>query len=276
MAFKTILTIVGSEHVNDDINPAILAASEVGAHLSIVIAGIAFPPTVGDYPVGTGWLEQRDEDLKTLKRVKEQIKNRCASENLSYDIQLAYCERAFLEETLFQRALYSDLAIVGQGVARDRPLVTEVFDAVVFHAHRPLILVPKGGKLSLKPKRIVLAWNSRVEAARAAREALELLVAAEQVHVTTVDPDALYGRNGEEPGADAAAYLARHGVNAVVDQLTSAGHGVGQALQQHALDTQAELIVMGAYGHSRMRQRIFGGATASILEEARLPVLLAR
>ena len=276
MSFKSILAIIGSNDVEGDIAPAIKAACEVGAHLTIVVAGVALAPTVGDYPVGIGWLEQRDDDLKVLKAVQHQVAKQCDAEDLSYEIQVAYAERPFLEETLLQRALYCDLAIIGQGVAGAGDLVRTVVDAVVFHAHRPLILVPAGGRLTLKPKRVVLAWNSKVEAARAAREALELLIAADQVNVTIVDPDALYWRNGEEPGADAATYLARHGVNVVVDQLTSAGRSVKDTLQQHALDTEGELIVMGAYGHSRMRQRIFGGVTASILKETKLPVLLAR
>ena len=276
MAFRTVMAIIGRDDVEGDLSPAIQAACELGAHLTVVVAGVAVAPTVGDYPVGIGWLEQRDEDLKALKLVHEQVSRRCGSEDLSYDLQIAYAERAFLEETLLQRALYCDVAIIGQGVVRAKDLVRTVVDAVVFHAHRPLILVPDGGKLTLKPKRIVLAWNSKVEAARAAREALDLLIAADQVNVTIVDPDVLYGRNGEEPGADAATYLARHGVNVVVDQLTSAGRSVKGTLQQHALDTDAEMIVMGAYGHSRMRQRIFGGVTASMLEETKIPVLLAR
>jgi nucleotide-binding universal stress UspA family protein len=276
MAFKTILAIIGSDDVEGDIAPAIKAACEVGAHLTVLVTGVALAPTVGHHPIGIGWLEQRDEDLKVLKAVHQQVSRRCGAEDLSYEVQVTYAERAFLEETLLQRALYCDLAIIGQGVARAGDLVRTVVDAVVFHAHRPLILVPQGGKLTLKPKRVVLAWNSKVEAARAAREALDLLIAADQVNVTIVDPDALYGRNGEEPGADAATYLARHGVNVVVDQLTSAGRSVKATLQQHARDTEGELIVMGAYGHSRLRQRIFGGVTASMLEETNLPVLLAR
>ncbi|HEV7434525.1 MAG TPA: universal stress protein [Pseudorhizobium sp.] len=276
MAFKTIMAIIGNNDVQKDISQAIEAACEINAHLTVVVAGVAAGPTVGDYPVGLGWLEQRDEDLKVLTTVREQVKERCRSEDLSFDVQLAFAERSFLEQALFQRALYCDLAIIGQGVAKARDLLRTLVDAIVFHAHRPLILVPEGFEFSLKPKSILLAWNSKVEAGRAAREALDLLAQAEQVHVTVVDPDALYGRNGEQPGADVATYLARHGANVVVDQLASAGRSVEDVLQQHALETAAGLLVMGAYGHSRMRQRIFGGVTASMLQDAKVPVLLAR
>lgn len=276
MAFKTVLAVVGSDNVHGDISPALQVASEIGAHLTVVVAGVAMPPTIGDYPVGIGWIEQRDDDLKALKAVRDEVVERCRIEDVSCDIDLVYTERAFLEEALFQRALYCDLAMIGSGVARSAGLARSVLDAAVFQAHRPLVLVPESGVVTLKPKRVLLAWNSKLEAARAAREALDLLIGAEQVNVTLVDPDALSGRNGAEPGADVAVYLARHGVKVVVDQLASAGRSVKTVLQRHALDIDADMMVMGAYGHSRMRQRIFGGVTASIMEEARIPVLLAR
>lgn len=123
---------------------------------------------------------------------------------------------------------------------------------------------------------MLLAWNSRAEAAQAAREALEMMTWAEEVHVVLVDPDSSYWVSGGEPGADVAAYLARHGVKVVVEQLASGGRPVEDVLERHALEIDADLIVMGAYGHSRLRERIFGGVTASMVRESRFPVLIAR
>lgn len=81
---------------------------------------------------------------------------------------------------------------------------------------------------------------------------------------------------GAEPGADAAAYLARHGIKVTVDRLPSQGRTVASVLRRHATDTAADLLVMGAYGHSRLRERIFGGVTSAMIEEPTLPVLMAR
>jgi nucleotide-binding universal stress UspA family protein len=81
--------------------------------------------------------------------------------------------------------------------------------------------------------------------------------------------------DGAEPGADIAAYLARHGLTVTVDQLAGGGRPVADVLKQHATDIGADLIVMGAYSHSRIRERIFGGVTRSFIEGARLPVLMA-
>jgi nucleotide-binding universal stress UspA family protein len=122
----------------------------------------------------------------------------------------------------------------------------------------------------------MVAWDSSLEAARAVREALDMLVAADDVRLVLVDPVAGESGQGAEPGADAAAYLARHGVKVAVDRLPSSGQSVAAVLSRHAADMDAELMVMGAYGHSRLRERIFGGVTRSILDEPPLPIFMAR
>lgn len=119
----------------------------------------------------------------------------------------------------------------------------------------------------------MLAWDSRLEAAKAAREAIDMMKHAE-VHVTLVDPQASSARSGEEPGADVAAYLARHGIAVTVDRLASGSRPVDEVLNQHALDVSADLVVMGGYSHSRLRERIFGGVTKAMLGESRVPVLM--
>ncbi len=98
---------------------------------------------------------------------------------------------------------------------------------------------------------------------------------AQSVHVTMVDPVAASRVSGDEPGADIATYLARHGVNVSVETLPSAGRFVTDTLQRHALDINADMIVMGAYGHSKLLELILGGVTKSMLKEAKLPILMA-
>lgn len=137
------------------------------------------------------------------------------------------------------------------------------------------MVLPDTGKTTLKPSRIVVAWDHRPEAARAARAALPLLKGAAEVRLVLVDPSADEFRHGEEPGADAATWLARHGVKVTVDRLPT-GPGVAATIARHATDCGAELLVMGAYGHSRLRERILGGVTCSMLEMPTTPLLLTR
>ncbi|MFB9947216.1 universal stress protein [Rhizobium puerariae] len=276
MSFKTVLAVVGATDAAADISKAAELALELDAHLSLVAAGLALPPTVGEFPTGTAWLDQRYEDIKVLDDVQKQAETVCRANGLSFEIGQIYAESVFLAGEILQRALYADVIVVSDGVRGDRELTRAIVDGGVLDAHRPFLLVPKERRATFKPKTVLLAWNSRTEAARAAREALGMLVSADAVHVVLVDPDTSYWRNGGEPGADAATYLSRHGVKTVVEQLASGGRPVEQVLEQHALDINADLIVMGAYGHSRLRQRIFGGVTASMLKDGRFPVFLAR
>nr|WP_250814233.1 universal stress protein [Neorhizobium tomejilense] len=276
MSFKTVLAMIGNMEPTADLARAMEIAAELEAHLSVVVIGLAVPPTIGDLPAGTVWLDQRDQEVRLLDGLAIKAAAACEANGLPFDVDVLYAESGFVTEEIHRRALYADVLVIGDGVRADRVLTRQIVDGGVFEARRPLLLVPKSGRTTLKPRRILLAWNSRTEAAQAAREALDMMTWAEEVHVVLVDPDTSYWVSGGEPGADVAAYLARHGIKVVVEQLLSGDRLVEDVLERHALEIKAELIVMGAYGHSRLRERIFGGVTASILEESKFPVLIAR
>ena len=173
-------------------------------------------------------------------------------------------------------ARYSDLVIAGQRERdADAGLAPEFVDELVLSAGRPVLFVPYGGRFSDTGKRALVAWNASAEAARAVADALPLLARAESVDVVVFETGRV-GDHGEEPGADAALYLARHGVRATVSKYGSPDVDIGSQILSRAADTGADLIVMGAYGHSRMRELILGGATRTILESMTAPVLMSR
>jgi nucleotide-binding universal stress UspA family protein len=122
---------------------------------------------------------------------------------------------------------------------------------------------------------VVIAWNSAREAARAVHDAMPLLIAAEAVTVLTIDPREGPQGHGELPGADISLHLARHGVKAQVERTVSADLPVGEVLLSRLADLGADLLVMGAYGHSRMRELLLGGATRSLLQSMTVPVLMS-
>ena len=175
-----------------------------------------------------------------------------------------------------RRARYADLTLIGPELLGGETLKSKALEGALFFSGKPVLVVPAGAHVTLKPRTVLVAWDSRVEASRAVRESLDLLAAAEEVRLVLVDPEASESGHGAEPGADAAAYLARHGAKVTVDRLPRSGHTVAEVLRSHALDMSAELMVMGAYGHSRLRERIFGGVTRSMLDEPPLPILMAR
>lgn len=199
-----------------------------------------------------------------------------AGSGLSTDVTSEYPEIAWADETVGRRARYADLTVLGPRLLADETLKEKVLEGALFSSGKPLLLVPEGSQPRLKPKRVLVAWDSRIEASRAMRESLEMLAGANEVRLVLVDPVEGANYHGAEPGADAAAYLARHGVKVTVDRLPSSNHTVAEVLRRHAVDTSVELMVMGAYGHSRLRERIFGGVTKSMLENQSLPILMAR
>ncbi|WP_099867430.1 universal stress protein [Pararhizobium haloflavum] len=278
MAYRTLLNVAGIGQGDGDINIALDLCEEINAHLSLFLIGIAAPPPVGEYAVGLSdaWLEEREEDLSRLGERAEALESILARRGLSADLASEYVEQAAADNAIGVRARYADLAMVGPDTLSTVNLKRCIADGVLFHAQRPLLLVPSAGKVSLRPRKILVGWNSSLEAARAVREAADMIAAADDVRIVMVDPQSTDRANGPEPGADVAAFLARHGARVTVDRLPSAGMPVADLLKRHATDMAADMIVVGAYGHTRLRERLFGGVTRSMLDSAPVPVFMAR
>ncbi|THF55437.1 universal stress protein [Ollibium composti] len=279
MAFKTILTITGPEiGWQGDLKLAVDLCQQAEAHLSVLVMALAAPPPIGEYAVvvSDGWMQERQADQRRLKARTEEISAFVAANPVSGDVVSDYAEVGWADEMVGRRARYADLTLAGPELLASETLRQKVIEGALFWSGKPLLLVPEGAQPTLNPKRVLVAWDTRIEATRAVGEALDLLAAADEVHLAIVDPVEGERFHGEEPGADVATFLARHGVNVTVDRLPSENHSVAEVLRRHAVDTDAEVLVMGAYGHSRLRQRIFGGVTRSMLENPPLPVFLAR
>lgn len=173
-------------------------------------------------------------------------------------------------------ARHSDLAILGQVEPDDSAGgMRRTLEEVVLSCGRPVLIVPYIGVGAGLGKRVVVAWDSGREATRAVNDALPILERAEQVTVLTINPKTSPDGHGEEPGTDIALHLARHGVKVEVQQSRGEEIGVGDALLSRVADRGGDLLVMGAYGHSRLREVVLGGATRSILEQMTIPVLMS-
>ena len=179
--------------------------------------------------------------------------------------------------TLFARmARQTDLCVVGQpSEETPEPEAGQLAEAAFMDSGRPALVVPYIGAAPEPMRRILVAWNGSREAARAVHDALPFLLAAERTTVLIVDPQNLGGEIGEQPGADLAAHLARHGVRVEVKTIPGGGLSAGDAILAQAADDSADLLVMGGYGHSRLRELVLGGATRHLLAQMTLPVLLS-
>ncbi|HEV2675366.1 MAG TPA: universal stress protein [Aliidongia sp.] len=165
----------------------------------------------------------------------------------------------------------ADLVILGQRWSDYDGLRYPDPADVVLDVGCPVLVVPRAGRFERIERHALVAWNGSREAARAVRDALPLLKRVAKVTVLAVNA----GGGGEEPGADIALHLARHGIRVEIDQSTAPDMKVADVLLSHASDRGSDLIVMGAYGHARMRETILGGVTRSMLEQMTVPVLMS-
>jgi nucleotide-binding universal stress UspA family protein len=276
MSIKTVLSILDVSQFKDDLKGAVDFCQRHGAHLTaLVVSMCATPPLTTYDALSTIRLDERQREIDRLTEKAADIKTLLSGSTSSYDVQEIYTEFAWADDDIAERALYADLVLIGPEAARNEELRRRVIDGTLFQSPTPVLVTPSDKMVRLPPKTILLAWDSGEEAARAARQSIDFLQAAGTVHVTLVDPLAARSVNGEEPGADIAAFLARHGVKVDVDCVASGGRLVDETLRQHAADIAADMIVMGAYSHPRLQERLFGGVTRSMLKDSDIPLFLA-
>lgn len=182
----------------------------------------------------------------------------------------------FAEDALVAHARCADLVVIGQPDPDGPPAATpaDLIEKFTLSSERPLLIVPHIGASKPVGRKIVLCWNGRREAARAATGALPLLQKAQSVMVLAVDPEADEATVGE-PGADVAGWLGRHDVKVTVQRDTAGDTNVANVILSRAADHDADLIVMGLYGHSRMRELVLGGVSRTILSSMTVPILVA-
>jgi nucleotide-binding universal stress UspA family protein len=278
MAYKSILTIVTE---TDDIGPVIEAAISVaqaaGAHLDVLCIGIDRTQT-GYYFAGATAL-MHEETLAQAQaeaaRIETAAREQLARSDISWGVEALVAQSASVTTIVARRARYSDLVILpkpyGEGLPADAPVVVE---AAMFQGHAPVVVLAGDAPPVIKPKKVVVAWNESVEAMEAVRRALPILVAAELVSVCMVAPER-HSPDASDPGADLSRMLSRHGVEVEVTLLPQTLPRVSEVIARHVADIDADLLVMGAYGHSRFREAILGGATRNMLEHAKVPVFMA-
>ena len=175
------------------------------------------------------------------------------------------------EDLVAQQARLADLTVVPHGESSDDVSASEALHAVLFDSGRPVLVAPPAAPATLG-RRICLAWNGTAESASAVTAALPWLARAEAVRILTAEE---YQRRGPA-AADMAAYLALHDIHAEVATFRPVDRDVGAGLLAAAGEFGADLLAMGAYSHSRLRQLLLGGVTRHVLEHARLPVLMNR
>ena len=277
MSYKTILV-----HLNDERRVAGLidAATSLGERYEAhVIALYVMPPmpSYGRTAFGASYIQAglktfRDEADRVHKAFEEASRGR----PIVPEWRLVEPGDRSIADCIVEHGRCSDLIIIGQ---RDRDFdlsaVLDVPERIVMESGRPVLLIPSAGRFAKIGERVTIAWNARREAARAVFDALPLLRQAGRVRIVSVNPKDERRLTGDLPGAEIAATLARHGVKCEAATAVSGEISIGDVILSGLTDDAADLLVMGAWGHSRMRELVFGGATRHILEHMTVPVLMS-
>lgn len=278
MAYKTILTIVTDvAAAQAQIDTAVAIARAEDAHLDVLCLGVDRTQTGYYYAGATAFVQQEvlDRAQEDARGVEADVRNRLNAEDIRWSAEAIVAQLGAIATVVGLRARFADLVVMGRpyGQGRGQELEAAV-EAALFEGQVPVLIVPDGRNGKLTPRRVVVAWNQSNEAMSAIRKALPLLKAADLVDITVIDPPA-HGPERSDPGGQLSQWLARHGVHVEVSVLAKTMPRVSDVLNRHVRDSNAEMLVMGAYGHSRFREAILGGATRNMLELAEVPVLMA-
>jgi nucleotide-binding universal stress UspA family protein len=273
MAFKTIFMAVGTGDADAEIDRAAAICEAAGAHLALLVVGIAPPPPASPYGVVSNdiWAGEIRDGQNEAQVRSQALEARLAAGPVPVSIEAQYIDRGTVATLAARFARYADLTLVPPG----SDVQTQVLDGALFESGRPVLLLPMGETSFPAPKTVMIAWNASVQASKAVRSAITLMQGADKVHAVLIDPVPSFDGHGPEPGSDLATYLGRHGIATEVHRLPKEGKDTGELLRRIAADLGADLIVMGGYGHSRLRERIFGGATTSMVKTPSVAVLMA-
>ena len=280
MTYKSIFTVAThAAQVPQTIAAAARLCAQTDAHLDVLALGVDRTQMGYSY-IGSGAVllqvsqDQADLDARALETA---VKSAVAAQDpgLRVSIEAAVTQIGAITELVAQRARFADLVVLARPYGADHTGEAEaVVEAAMFEGRAPVLVLPETGLTHPAPKRVVVAWNQGREAMAAVRAALPMLKQADQVMVTVVDPP-VHGPERSDPGGMLCQMLVRHGVRAEVTVLARTLPRISDVLLRHVRDMSADLLVMGAYGHSRFRQAILGGATRNMLEQSTVPVLMA-
>jgi nucleotide-binding universal stress UspA family protein len=279
MSWKDVLAIVAdATHDEPALKLAETLAARFDAHLAAAFLTalpdepLAYEPTV----VAGVWAELLGRARTEAEAERKKVETRLASLSRPCELRSAEALARDLGRVAAVHARYADIVVLtrpleGQG----GDVREEIVEGVLFHSGRPALIAPPGWKGGDVGKRVLVAWDASREATRALSDAAPLIADAATIAIVTVDARPKMFGHGDQPGANIAAHLSRRGLPADVRNIDGLGRAPAAALLEEARTLGADLIVMGAYGHSRLREMVFGGATRDLLRTADVPLLMS-
>jgi nucleotide-binding universal stress UspA family protein len=279
---RNILGFTGVHGSGDAVIKTLMAFKDTGrTHATVMaVAGVPYYEFISAEPMSAVLSVSAAQDARKIyeaeaKAAVEKLTARLKAQMSDVIVEPMIEGLSLLYDRVAVRGRYADLSVVGPVTDFQEPWCwTQIVEALLFQTGRPLLVVPSAGATALW-KKAVLAWNGRPEAVRAWHEAKTWLEPGAQVDILIIDPDKNRAHHGAEPGADMASALVRQGFVVTVHRQESVGQPVAGMLQAFTSTTQADVLIMGAYGHTRLREFLFGGATRDVLEKTKVPVFLS-
>jgi nucleotide-binding universal stress UspA family protein len=252
-------------------------ATAAEGNLSALMFGFmaTYPTTIYMEAAPDVWLAAQRKAEEEATVIEGRIRGRLKPLHSSPELRRVNVMGGEAGEILAGQARYADATILGLDDGGPSHFQRQLFEGALFYSGRPVIIVPAGYKKHALPKKIMIAWRPGREATRALHDALPLLKVAAEVRLIAVD-EHMTTHHEPEPGMDIARHLARHDIQADVKHIPGSGGTTARLLLDEARYFGADLIVMGGYGHSRLREWILGGVTRDVLATAGLPVLMSQ
>lgn len=280
MEHKSSLFLIGKNTSDAEILAVAETAYEQQAHLTCLMLDLA--PALPYYAYGStaygsmaipdDWSERVKKSHTEIKARAEEAGGLLARAGATGEVQPVINAGIDIKHSVSQRARTCDIAHIAPSLRDNETIFAEAAHGVLFHS--PVGLMLNGDPL-IRRDRIFVAWDGGQAAASAVHAALPYLRAAEEVVIGCFDLAAKTGHKGEDPGAGLAAWLSHHRCPVTLAQYPSGGAEIGRCILERAREAGAGMVVMGAYGHSRWREAVFGGTTRAMMEQTGLPVLLA-
>ncbi|WP_299892807.1 universal stress protein [uncultured Ruegeria sp.] len=278
MGYKSLLTVMTETKTAQAALAQLAALAEAqDAHAEALCLGVDRSQT-GYYYAGANALILQETLSRANAEADEVLnfaKDFLGKTGIRWSAENGVAQIADIGRHVAHRARFSDLVVLPHPYGEDPGAEAEpIIEAAMFEGHAPVLVVPNDAEPFSEPRKVMIAWNESVEAMRAIRRALPFLKHADLAHIVVIDPPR-HGPDRSDPGGLLSQMLARHGVKCEIEVLSKTMTRVSDILNRHALDTESDLIIMGAYGHSRFREAILGGATRNMLEQSVVPVFLA-
>jgi nucleotide-binding universal stress UspA family protein len=275
MIKDVVVNLTGGQPQDFAADYAVSIGATFGAHVAGV--GFIYEPVIPGSMLGgipTDLIEvQREENSKAAKEAIARFEAAVKAANLSAETRMVDASVAGAADLFGRIARRFDIAVVGQARREQGASEELLIEGALFGSGRPVVIVPFVQKQGLKLDRIIICWDGSRPAARAIADAMPFLKRAKAIEIVVVTGER--DKSGEITGTNIRRHLARHDINVEIKHITGAGADVPNTILSHAADSGTDFMVLGGYGHSRLREFILGGVTRSIMRSMTVPVLMS-